>query len=88
MCVDGVDTMAASIIMETSVEKAKQQCESLDLRIVAHALIFFGMPPEHDHIVKQNTKSAFLYGEVFDPKLAETFTTYYEIVNSVIPPNI
>lgn len=88
MYVDGMDTTTAAAVMELSVERAKRQCETLDLRIVANTLMFFAMPVEGDAIIKQNTATPFVWGDAPKPKLEETFTSYYEIVNSVIPPNL
>ncbi|MCY4554175.1 MAG: hypothetical protein OXC79_10920 [Candidatus Poribacteria bacterium] len=88
MSVVGVDGETAAIVMEYSVKSAKQQCESLDLRIVANTLMFFAIPEELNPIIRQNTATVFVYGDAPEPKLEETFTSYYEIVNSIIPPNI
>lgn len=84
----GVDAEAAAIILETSSENAKKQGESLNLRRVAQTLIFFGMPAEYDSTVKQNTESAFVWGETPKPKLENTFISYYEIIIETIPENI
>ena len=84
----GVDAEAAAIILETSSENAKKHGESLNLRTVAQTLILFGMPAEYDSTVKQNTESAFVWGETPRPKLEKTFTSYYEIIVDIIPDNI
>ena len=85
--VDAVDITIASTIVEASVERAKQNCESLDLRIVAHMLILLSMPSELDRLVKEKTASPFVFNSP-EPPLEETFTSYYEIVIDAIPPNI
>lgn len=82
-----MDPVVAKEILHKSLETVERQGNSLNLRVVAHTLIVFGMPMELDHIVKQNTKSPFVWGES-KPKLEDTFTTYYEIIHEIIPPNI
>ena len=84
----GVDATTAAIILETSSESGKKQGKSLDLRKVAQTLILFSMPAEYNSIVKQNTESAFVWGETPKQKMEKTFISYYEIIVDIIPDNI
>ena len=84
--VDAVDATIAAVIMEASIEHAEQLCESLDLRIVAKTFILLSISPRFDHLLKERTTSPFAYNK--PTKLEDTFTTYYEIIVDVIPPNI
>ena len=69
------------------LEEAKQGVEPLRFREVVHALVLEEVPMELDSVVRENMKSRFDY---FDdhPTTEMSYSTYYEIVCEIIPPEI
>ncbi len=84
LSVDGMIQTEASKILEYALETAEKHNQPLDLRGLAKCLIVFGMPAEYDAIVEKNTANPFSNNAKFE----ETFTSYYQIVESIIPPNL
>lgn len=69
------------------LDDAKRHDTPLRLRDVVNALVLEEVPMELDPVVRQNIKSPFNYSD--DPiTLEESFSSYYEIVCDIIPPDI
>jgi len=89
--VDGVDSEDAEMILDILIEMEKRDHElTLNLREVANSMLLNGLPAELNDIVSANTASPFVYAGTGmpEPKLEETFTDYYQIVESIIPSDI
>lgn len=89
--VSGIPEEEAEIILSLLLELEKRDKSfTLNLQQVAISMIEAGMSPEAKFIVLQNTKSPFVWSGTGEPKpkLEETFTSYDEIVKSIIPSNL
>lgn len=93
--VGGIDETDAKSVLDLCIESAKRKNEPINLRRVANTMLLLGLPPEYNSIVKQNTESRFVWDLGLGsqttkpkPKLEETFTSYSQIVESVIPSDV
>ena len=69
------------------LEIAKQVGKPLRFRNVVHALVMEEMPMEFDSMVRSNIESRYNLADK-SPANQMSFSTYYEIVCDIIPPDI
>ena len=69
------------------LEIAKQVGKPLRFRDVVHALVMEEMPMEFDSMVRSNIESRYNLADK-SPANQMSFSTYYEIVCDIIPPDI
>ena len=69
------------------LEDAKRHHDPLRLRDVVHALVLEEVPMELDSVVRESIESRYDYFND-QPRTEMVYSTFYEIVCEIIPPEI
>lgn len=84
-CRPGYTEERINSVLETARSERSEPLRFVD---VVLAVVTEEMPWEFDSIVGTPLKSRYTFEDGPEPKLEETFITYYEIVASIIPLDI
>ena len=84
-CRHGYTEEKISSILETARSERNEPLRFVDIVL---AVVTEEIPWEFDGIVGTPLKSRYTFEDGPEPRLEETFSTYYEIIISIIPPDI